>query len=465
MSNIITDEKLIDEVLSRGVGQIFPDKETLKKKLMSGEKIKLYCGFDPTAPALHIGNAIQLNKLCQFQELGHDVIFLIGDFTGMIGDPTDKTETRKQMTREEVLRNSKDYQKQASAYLKFNGDNPAKVLYNSEWNDKLTFKDLIELSSKFTLQQMINRKMFKLNLVRVKCKHCGHEWPAPIQGSLESLRSIKGKKTTCPNCGNTTWLDKSDLKELDKSEIKEIDQLRETPIGFHELLYPLAQAYDSVVMDVDLEIGGNDQMFNMMCGRDLMKEMKNKEKFVMTLKLLADEGGKKMGKTEGNAVFLDQAPEDMFGAVMSWTDGTIAIGFEMATKIPMEEVGKIRHALKDEKNNPRDFKMKLAYEIVKINCGEEAAQKAQENFEKVFSKRESPEEAASVEASTEDSIAFVMVKAGLAESNSDAKRKIKQGGVEIDGKKVVDINAKIEKEMNGKVLKVGKRGFRKIIIK
>ena len=270
---IITDEKLIDEVLSRGVEQVFPDKEMLKKKLMSGERIRLYCGYDPSAPALHIGNAATISKLSQFQKLGHEVIFLVGDFTGMIGDPTDKGATRKKLTRVEVLENAKDYQEQAGGYLKFDGENPARVMYNSEWSDKLTYRELIELSSNFTVQQMLARDMFQKRLADEK------------------------------------------------------------PIYLHEFLYPLAQGYDSVAMDVDLEVGGNDQMFNMLCGRTLQKNINNKEKFVLTLKLLADETGKKMGKTEGNAVFLNQTPEDMYGAVMSWTDGTIVPGFEMVTDV------------------------------------------------------------------------------------------------------------------------------------
>ncbi len=161
MSKVITDEKQIDEVLERGVEQVFPDKESLRKKLLSGDRIKLYCGYDPTAPALHIGNAATINKLSQFQQLGHEVIFLVGDFTCMIGDPTDKLATRKKMTREEILKNAEDYQKQAGGYLKFDGENPAKIMYNSEWNDKLTFRELIELSSNFTVQQMIQRDMFQ----------------------------------------------------------------------------------------------------------------------------------------------------------------------------------------------------------------------------------------------------------------------------------------------------------------
>jgi len=220
-------EQEIDEILTRGVEKIYPSKEELKKSLMSGKKIRLYCGYDPTAKSLHIGNAISINKLGQFQKLGHEVIFLIGDFTGMIGDPTDKSATRNKLTREDTLRNSENYKKQASGYLKFDGENPAIVRYNSEWSDKLTFKDLIGLSSNFTVQQMLERDMFE-------------------------------------------------------KRIKE-----EKPVYLHEFLYPLAQGYDSVAMDVDLEIGGNDQMFNMLAGRDLMKAIKGKEKFVLTMKILA----------------------------------------------------------------------------------------------------------------------------------------------------------------------------------
>jgi tyrosyl-tRNA synthetase len=403
MPEIITDEQKVEEVLTRGVEQVFPDKESLKQKLMSGERIKLYCGFDPSAPALHIGNAIQLNKLGQFQRLGHEVIFLIGDFTGMIGDPTDKTAARSTMTREQVLENSKNYQQQAAGYLKFDGENPAQVLYNSQWSDKVSFKDLIEIASNFTVGQMIARDMF--------------------QKRMED----------------------------------------EKPIHLHEFLYPLAQGYDSVAMDVDLEIGGNDQMFNMLAGRDLMKAMKDKEKFVLTNKLLADEAGKKMGKTEGNAVFLDQQPEDMYGAVMSWTDGVIAIGFELATTVPMDEVEKIREQLKDGSSNPRDHKMRLAFELVKINHGEQAAKQAQDDFVAKFQKKDTTEIDATIDATIDASIVATIVEAGLAESNSDAKRKIQQGGVEIDGEKV-ELETKITKKMEGQILKVGKKDFRKIKI-
>lgn len=396
-------EKQIDEILTRGVENIFPGREELKKVLMSGKKIRLYCGYDPTAKSLHIGNAISINKLGQFQKLGHEVIFLVGDFTGMIGDPTDKTAARKRLTREEVLENSKNYQKQATGHLKFNGDNPAIIKYNSEWSDKLTFKNLIDLSSNFTVQQMLQRDMFQ--------------------------ERIKDEK----------------------------------PIYLHEFLYPLAQGYDSVAMEVDLEVGGNDQMFNMMCGRDLMKAVKNKEKFVLTTKLLADETGKKMGKTEGNVVNLDEAAENMFGQVMAWSDGLIIPGLELCTNVPLEEIEKIKKEMEDGDLNPRDAKLRLAGEIVEIYHGEDKARDARDYFIKTFSQKEIPENVAEFKIDGESKkLAEILVESGNAKSLSDARRKIEQGGVSIDEEKLTDAQAIITKEKNGKVLKIGKLGFIKI---
>lgn len=404
MAKIITDVEKIDELLERGVEIIYPDKDTLKKKLLSGDRISLYCGFDPSAASLHIGNAILINKLSQFQELGHEVIFLVGDFTGMIGDPTDKGATRKKLTREEVLENSKSYQEQASGYLDFDGDNPALVKYNSEWSDKMTFKDLIELSSNFTVQQMIQRDMFQ--------------------------QRLKDEK----------------------------------PIHLHEFLYPLAQGYDSVAMDVDLEIGGNDQMFNMMAGRDLMKALGKKEKFVLTMKLLADDTGKKMGKSEGNAVFLDQAPEDMYGRVMSWTDGVIGIAFELATKVEHSEVKDIQAQLRTDAVNPRDLKMRLAYEIVKINFDENTAEKAQEHFIKTIQKKEVPDEVEEI-VIKEDAMGIMdlLTETGLATSKSEARRLIQQNGIRVAGEVVGDIDAEIKLSKDGTLLQRGKRQFIKVI--
>jgi tyrosyl-tRNA synthetase len=374
MPRVITDKQQVEELLTRGVENIYPGKENLKKKLLSGEKIRLYCGYDPTAPALHIGNAISISKLGQFQALGHEVIFLIGDFTGIIGDPTDKKAARKKLTREEVLANAANYKEQASAYLKFTGDNPAKIMYNSSWNDKLNFRDLIELSSNFTVQQMIQRDMFQER-----------------------------------------------LKE-------------EKPIYLHEFLYPLTQAYDSVVMDVDLEIGGNDQMFNMMCGRSLLKALKNKEKSVLTLKLLADESGKKMGKSEGNVVFLDEPANDMYGKIMSWPDGVIVSAFELCTLVPLAEVKNIAKSLQGEQANPRDFKMKLAFEITKINHGPEAAEAAQTHFINTIQKKEIPADKDIPQYSVskaKNSLIDLLVETKLAKSKTEARQKISEGAIKI----------------------------------
>ena len=419
MSKVITDKKLVEELLTRGVEKIYPSRAALEKKLLSGDRIRLYCGYDPTASSLHIGNAISINKLGQFQALGHEVIFLIGDFTGLIGDPTDKKAARKKMTREEVLHNAHDFKQQASAYLRFEGDNPAKVMYNSTWNDKLNFADLIELASNFTVQQMIQRDMFQER-----------------------------------------------LKE-------------EKPIYLHEFLYPLAQGYDSVAMDVDLEIGGNDQMFNMMCGRDLLKAVKNKEKFVLTMKLLADETGKKMGKSEGNVVFLNQAPNDMYGQVMSWPDGTLTAGFELCTNVPAAEIADMAADLKKDQVNPRDLKMKLALAITTMNHGAAAAQKAQDHFISTIQKKEIPTEIETIKLPplyfsplNVDSLAvdsqrslydLLDVLVGrMFSSKSEARRVVEEGGVKINGEVLSDINRKYEITAVGLIIQKGKKSFLKI---
>ncbi len=402
MQKVITDKKRIKEILERGVEKIYPNKELLEKVLLSGKRIRLYCGYDPSATSLHIGNAISINKMAQFQELGHEVIFLIGDFTGMIGDPTDKLATRKKMTRDEVLSNSKLYKQQASAYLKFDGENSAKVRYNSEWSDKMTFKDLIEISSNFTVQQMIVRDMFR--------------------------KRIKEDK----------------------------------PIYLHEFLYPLAQGYDSVAMDIDLEIGGNDQMFNMLAGRDLQKAVNNKEKFVMTLKLLADDKGKKMGKSEGNAVFLSETPENIYGIIMSWPDGVINIAFELCTKLSLEEINKIKIGLKNNAN-PRDFKMKLAYEIIKINYDSNIADKAQSYFIKTVQKKEIPDDIKEINIKNKSiNIIELLVESKLVSSKGEARRLIKQNAIKIDGKIIDDDKFNVELIKKIIILQKGKRGFVKV---
>ncbi len=388
----------IKEVLEKGVERVYPSKEALERKLKSGKKIRLYCGYDATAPSLHIGHAITLRKLAQFQKLGHEVIFLLGDFTGMIGDPTDKTSVRKKLTRVQVNKNLKDYKKQASKILKFSGKNPAKVMFNSKWNDKLSFTDLINLASNFTAQQMIVRDMFRKRIRQDKL------------------------------------------------------------IFLSEFLYPLIQAYDSVVMDVDLEVGGNDQMFNMLRGRDLMRKLKNKEKFVLTTKLLADSRGQKMGKTEGNVINLDEKPKEMFGKIMAWPDSLIFPGFELCTDLSMDEINRI----KEQKNNPRDDKAKLASEVVSIHCSKTVAQKAEKEFNRIFKEKKVPSTIKGYKVSRKISILDLLVRTKLAPSKSEAKRLIEQKAIKLDNRIIKNWQQKITPK-KGAILKAGKRRFVKLI--
>jgi tyrosyl-tRNA synthetase len=376
----------IDEVLTRGVAQILPDKKGLAD-LMTKKKIKLYQGFDPSMPSLHLGNFVGLMKLRQFQKLGHEVIFLVGDFTGMIGDPTDKLATRKKLTREQVLENAKTWKKQAEKVLDFNGPIPAKMLFNSEWLDKVNFRDLIDIASNVTYQQMIERDMYQ-----------------------ERIKNDSG-------------------------------------IRFHELLYPIAQGYDSVAMDVDLEVGGNDQMFNMMMGRTLMKAIKGKEKFVLTTKLLVDKEGNKVGKTTGNALFLDSTPSNFFAGIMSFPDEVITLSFELLTEVPMGGIEE-----KVEKH-PMEMKKELAYEVVKILWGEKEAKEAQVAFEETFQERKPTFD---IKVSSGESLAETIAPFTQRQSLSNAKELIKQSAVDVNGKNSLDPSLKIK---SGDKIKVGSRTF------
>jgi len=277
-------------------------------------------------------------------------------------------------------------------------------MYNSKWGDKLSFKDLIEITSNFTAQQMFARDMFQ---ERIK---------------------------------------------------------QEKPIYLHEFLYPVAQAYDSVAMEVDLEIGGNDQTFNMLCGRDLMKAIKNKEKFVLTMKLLADSTGKKMGKTEGNIVNLDEVPENMYGQVMSWPDGVIEVGLELCTNLPMAEVKDMVGQIKNGKN-PRDIKMRLAYEITKINHGEKKAKEAEEYFIKTVQKKETPEEVKIIKVNdSRINIIQLLALTNLA-FGAYARGLIGQGGIKVDGRVITFRGEIIEIDKKGVLLQKGKREFIKVVLK
>jgi len=399
---INTNSQKIDEVLTRGVAQIYPSKKELSS-LLKKKRIRLYQGFDPSMPNLHMGNLVGILKMKQFQELGHEVLFLVGDFTGMIGDPTDKLSVRKKLTREQVLENTKNWREEASRFLNFSGDNPAKVLFNSEWLDKINFKDLIEIMSRFTVQRMIERDFFQTR--------------------------IKEKK----------------------------------PIFLHEFLYPIAQAIDCVKMNVDLEIGGSDQMFNMMMGRDLMKATKGKEKFILTMKLLTGKEGKKVGKTTGGATFLNTKAEEMFGQIMAFPDEMIISGFELLTMIPSETLKNYQKDFEGKKTNPRDLKKKLAFEIVKLNYGEKVAEKASQEFENVFKEKMLPTIIPEIRIKeTTLNILDLLVKTKIVFSKSEAKRLILQKGVKINGEIQENWQKNVEIK-KGTIVQIGKRKFAKII--
>jgi tyrosyl-tRNA synthetase len=326
---------------------------------------------------------------------------LIGSFTGMIGDPTDKSAARQKLTRKQVLENASTYKKQASKILSFTGKNPAKIMFNHKWLGKLSFEDIVDLASNFTVQQMLERDMFE-------------------------RRMQEGK-----------------------------------PIYLHEFFYPLMQGYDSVAMDVDLEVGGSDQTFNMLAGRTLMKAINGKEKIVMALKLITNDEGKKMSKSEGGFVALNDAPEEMFGKIMAMDDSVIIPYFELATNVSIEEIAGKKIQM-EQGVNPRDIKSELAHEIVSLFHNARLADIASEHFKNVFQKHETPDDMKDIKIINEESIVDVLVRSGLVSSKNEARRMIEQKAIKIDGKVVDNINFIIDAASVGKVLQRGKRYFVKI---
>jgi len=386
---IITDKDKIENVLTRGVENIYPSKDFLRSRLESGEQLTIYNGIDPTGPTLHIGHGVTLRKLAQFQKLGHKIILLIGDFTAMIGDPTDKSAARVKQTREEVLENAKLYKDQSSHFLNFEGENPVELRYNSEWWGKMSYGDGLELASNFTFAQLIKRDMFQ----------------------------------------------------------KRIEE--EKDVYMHELMYPMMQGYDSVVMGVDGEVGGNDQTFNMLAGRDLMKKLKNKEKFVLSGKLLVDPTGKKMGKTEGNMVAFTDTPADAFGKIMSWPDTLMPLAYELCTNMSVPAT------------EPMEAKLILAESIVGSFWGSEGGVKARENFSNTFSKKEIPDNVTEISVNEGDSLGDILLSQKLVSSKSEFRRLINEGAISLDGEKINDVGLKITKSS---IAKIGKHRFLKIKI-
>ena len=400
-SLISTDPQKIEHFLTHAVERVLPTADALREKLLRGEKIRVYLGVDPSGPTMHIGHAIQMQKLAELQALGHEIILLLGDFTAMIGDPTDKTATRKQLTREQVLENLKNYKEQLARFLQVDGPNPVLIKFNNDWLGKMSFADVVELSSHFTVQQMLERDMFE-------------------------QRVEEGK-----------------------------------PVHLHEFLYPLMQGYDSVAMDVDLEVGGNDQTFNMLAGRTLLREMKQKEKFVMGCRLLVDPTGKKMGKSEGNMVALSDDPVDAYGKIMSWPDTMIMPCFEVLTQLSAEELSVLRSRL-DRGENPMVLKHELAERVVSWAFSAEGAKRGAEEFTRVHQQGERPEEIEEFAIEeTELSLIDLLVRTNLATSKTDARRQIEQKAVRVDDVVVEDVAAMIQVK-SGLVLQKGKRSFAKI---
>ncbi|MGB5018460.1 MAG: tyrosine--tRNA ligase [Candidatus Moraniibacteriota bacterium] len=396
-----TDAQAIDEVLNRGtIVSILPDKDAFRMKLLAGEKLRFYIGFDATAPTLHLSHAKNIMLLEKFRKLGHEAIVLFGDFTARIGDPTGEKSARKQLTREEILKNVEAWRLLIRPLMDFDAkENPPQIKFNHDWLSKMSFEDVISLASNFTVQQMLERDMFE--------------------------------------------------KRIEAGE----------PVHLHEFLYPLMQGYDSVAMGVDVELCGTDQTFNALAGRTLLKKLKGKEKFVVTLTLMENPvTGELMSKSKGTGIFLDATANEKFGQVMVQSDEMTKVLLVNCTLLPLPEIDEIMTA-----ENPRDAKLRLAKEIVTIYHGEEEAEKAERYFIDTFSKKQIPDDIDEVSVAEGEKLLDVIVRAGFAESKGDARRKIEQGGVEIDGERIVDFNAIIVASQNDKVLKVGKKDFVKIV--
>jgi tyrosyl-tRNA synthetase len=397
------------ETISRGVVEIVPEEEMktkLAKAIVSGQPLNIKLGLDPTAPDIHIGHTVVLHKLRQFQQFGHRVQLLIGDFTGRIGDPTGKSETRKQLTEEDVQRNAETYRKQIFKIL---DPERTEVVFNSAWLSKLNFADVVQLAAKVTVARMLERDDFS--------------------------------------------------KRYSTNQ----------PISIHEFFYPLMQGYDSVALDSDVELGGTDQKFNLLMGRTLQKEYgQSQQVTIMTPLLEGLDGVQKMSKSLGNYIGIDEEPNQMYGKAMSIPDELMLKYFELATSVSNQELGEMKSGWEAGMLHPRDLKMKLAWTIVAMYHGEATADEAQNYFKTVFQQRALPtdiEEVELTQAQLEEGgglrLAQLLVTLGLQQSTSEARRSIQQGAVKVNEQKMDDANAVLE-AFDGAVVQVGKRKIAKI---
>ena len=392
-------------IIKRGAVEILVEKELqekLEKSASSGVPLKIKAGFDPTAPDLHLGHTVLLHKMRQFQQMGHEIFFLIGDFTGMIGDPTGKSETRKPLTREDVLKNAETYKEQVFKIL---DPDKTKVVFNSEWLAKLNASDMITLASKYTMARMLEREDFS------------HRFSNQL------------------------------------------------PISIHEFLYPLIQGYDSVALKADVELGGTDQKFNLLVGRELQREWGQVPQTVITMPLLEGlDGVNKMSKSLGNYIGINEPPDEIFGKIMSVSDELMIRYYELLSDMSLSDLDSLRSRVKDGSLHPMEAKKQLGREMVARYHGTSAAAQAEENFTKRFRDNQTPDEMPEIILGMDEGKALlckVLAQAELVKSNSEGRRAIQQGGVKVNGEKVSDENLEIACS-GAYIIQVGKRRFAKV---
>jgi len=394
------------EVIRRGTEQIIPEDELiakLERSVKTGTPLRIKQGFDPTAPDIHLGHTVTINKLKQFQDLGHEVIFLIGDFTGMIGDPSGKLESRRQMTREEVLRNAETYKEQIYKIL---DPRKTRIAFNSQWCQPMMFADVLELASKYTVARLLERDDF--------------------------ADRFKNNR----------------------------------PISVLEFLYPLVQGYDSVALRADVELGGTDQIFNLLVGREIQREYGQEPQVVITMPLLVGtDGVEKMSKSLGNYIGICEPAKEIYGKTMSISDDLIGPYFRLLTGVPAEELGAMEHSMRSQEVNPRDLKMRLAREIVTRYYDHSTALSAEKEFQRIFQKQGLPDEIPEYVVPAEERpiwIVKLLVSAGMAATNGQARRLIAQGGVKIGDQKITDQS--LELDIGQEILlKIGKKRFLKVV--
>ncbi len=394
-------------VIKRGAVEILVEKELeskLEKSIKSGVPLKIKAGFDPTAPDLHLGHTVLIHKLRQFQQLGHEVNFLIGDFTGMIGDPTGKSETRKVLTREDVLKNAETYKEQVFKVL---DPEKTKVVFNSSWLNDLGSGGMIALASKWTVARMLERDDFH--------------------------------------------------KRFNSQQ----------PISIHEFLYPLVQGYDSVALKADVELGGTDQKFNLLVGRELQREWGQEPQCVLTMPLLEGlDGVNKMSKSLGNYIGINESGNEIFGKVMSVSDELMIRYYELLSEMPLAELEQLKAGLQDNSVHPMEAKKALGREMVTRFHSAAAAREAEENFVKRFRDNEIPDEMPQVSFSLNDGpilLARAMTEAGLTKSNGEGRRSIDGGGVKLNGEKVSNTNLELE-QAGDYIVQIGRRRFARIVV-